>query len=58
MSTTGFSRHNLSGQPLILFVGIIVACLALSTLLALAPYLIGSAVAVAVEVEIWKRCSL
>jgi O-antigen ligase len=52
MSTTGFSRHNLSGQPLILFVGIIVACLALSTLLALAPYLIGSAVAVAVVVFI------
>ena len=45
-------RFSVSGQPLTLFVAIAVVCLALSTLLGLAPYLVGGAVAASVAVFI------
>jgi len=51
-SIPGRPRFSVSGQPLTLFVVITVICVALSTLLALAPYLVGGAVAVSVAVFI------
>ncbi len=46
------ARYGVSGQPWTLLAAIAVTCLGLSTLLALAPYLIGGGVAVAVAVFI------
>lgn len=51
-STQGPARHGVSGEPRALFAAIAVVCLALSSLLAVAPYLVGGAAAMAVAVFI------
>ena len=51
-STQGLGRHGVSGEPWTLFAAIAVICLALSSLLAVAPYLLGGEVAISVAVFI------
>mgnify|MGYP001470036712 CR=1 FL=1 len=59
-STQGLGRHGVSGEPWTLFAAIAVICLALSSLLAVAPYLLGGALLRTTKAWAklwWRRCT-